>query len=143
MLRAVLDSTILVSAFLAPKGLTAQLLSQAQRGAFTLYLSEQILAETQEVLIERKHIRQRYSHTDEQAIRFCRSLRLGVHLASDLPTVTGVVRDPDDDHVIACALAAHASYLVTRDPDLLTLDTYREVKIITPEAFMGILREQG
>ena len=139
----VLDSTILVSAFLTPYGLAAQLLSHARRGAFALYLSEQILAETQEVLLERKHIRQRYPYTDDQAIRFCRSLRLGVYLVSDLPTVTGVVRDPNDDHVIACALAAHASYLVTRDPDLLTLDTYKEVKIITPEEFMGILRERA
>jgi uncharacterized protein len=138
MLRVVLDSTILVSAFLAPKGLAAQLLSQAQGGAFMLYLSEQILAETQEVLIERKHIRQRYSHTNEQAIRFCHSLRLGVRLVGDLPKITEVARDPDDDMVIACALAAGVPYLVTRDRDLLTLDTYKEVKMITPEAFMEI-----
>ena len=62
-------------------------------------------------------------NSTEQAMRFCRLLRPGGHVASHLPEVTGVVRDPNDDMVIACALAASASYLVTRDPDLLTLKT--------------------
>jgi len=60
MLSAVFDSTILVSAFLTPHGLCDQLLSLARRGAFDLYLSDDILAETQEVLLERERIRQRY-----------------------------------------------------------------------------------
>jgi uncharacterized protein len=143
MLKAVLDSTVLVSAFLTPRGLAAQLLSEARRGAFALSLSDQIIAETQDVLLERQHIRQRYPYTDEQAIRFCRALRSGVHLVSHLPRVSGVVRDPNDDMVITCALAAGVSYLVTRDPDLLTLKTYQTVKMMSPEEFIALVRKQA
>ena len=143
MLSAVLDATILVSAFLTPHGLAAQLLSAARQGDFVLFLSEQILAETQEVLLDREHIRKRYSYTDEQAARFCRALRSAVHLVTHLPEVSGVVRDPTDDQVIACALAAAARYLVTRDPDLLTLGVYQDVQMITPEAFMHLVREES
>lgn len=143
MPRAVLDSTILVSAFLTPQGLTAQLLSQARRGAFDLYLSEDILQETQQVLLEREHIRKRHPYSDEQAIEFCQALRPAVHLVTHLPTLPSLTRDPNDDMVVACAVAAQATYLVTRDKDLLTLGKYQGVSMVPPEEFMGILREKG
>jgi predicted nucleic acid-binding protein len=56
---------------------------------------------------------------------------------------TGVVRDSNDDMVIACALGASAPYLVTRDPDLLSLKTYQDAHMIRPEEFIHlIIREQ-
>jgi predicted nucleic acid-binding protein len=45
--------------------------------------------------------------------------------------------------VLATASAAHAAYLITRDLDLLSLQTYEGITIVTPEAFMAILRERG
>ena len=95
------------------------------------------------MLLERERIRQRYAYTDEQAMRFCRSVRHSFHLVKDPPPVSGVVRDPNDDMVIACALAAGVSYLVTRDPDLLTLKTYQDVQMITPEEFIALVRKQS
>ena len=41
-------------------------------------------------------------------------------------------RDPDDDFVVACALAARADFLVTGDDDLLTLGEVGNVRIVTP-----------
>jgi predicted nucleic acid-binding protein len=41
-------------------------------------------------------------------------------------------RDPDDDHVIACALAAKAQLIVSGDRDLLVLEAVREIAIVTP-----------
>lgn len=58
------------------------------------------------------------------------------------PTPGAVPRDSNDDMIIACAVAASAEYLVTRDHDLLSLGTYREIAIINPEQFLHILREQ-
>jgi predicted nucleic acid-binding protein len=60
MPKAVFDSTILVSAFLAPQGISQALLEHAVRGAFELYLSEAILQETQGVLLTREHLRRHY-----------------------------------------------------------------------------------
>jgi predicted nucleic acid-binding protein len=40
--------------------------------------------------------------------------------------------------VIATAIRAQAGYIVTRDDDLLSLQTYESITIVTPEAFMAI-----
>jgi len=45
--------------------------------------------------------------------------------------------------VLATARAADATYLITRDLDLLSLQSYEGITIITPEAFMAVLREHG
>jgi len=44
--------------------------------------------------------------------------------------------------VLATAYAADVAYLITRDLDLLTLQSYEGITIITPEAFMALLRER-
>ena len=48
-------------------------------------------------------------------------------------------RDPDDDVVLATALAGRADYLVTGDEDLLTLTRYHDTRILTPREFWEIL----
>ncbi len=61
----------------------------------------------------------------------------------DPPPLTGIVRDPNDDMIVACAVAASASHIVTRDDDLLSLETYEGIVMLTPEAFMTVLRGQA
>jgi putative PIN family toxin of toxin-antitoxin system len=48
-----------------------------------------------------------------------------------------VCRDPDDDMVLATALAGGADAIVTGDADLLTLASYSGVEIISPRAFVA------
>ena len=64
-------------------------------------------------------------------------------MLTELPPLTGIVRDPNDDMVLATARAADATYLITRDLDLLSLQTYEGISILTPEVFMALLRERG
>ena len=42
--------------------------------------------------------------------------------------------------IVACALAAEAEYIVTRDKDLLSLGRHQSIEMITPEAFLQVLR---
>ena len=44
--------------------------------------------------------------------------------------VPRIARDPDDDHVIACAIAAQADFIVSGDHDLLDLGQYQGIAIL-------------
>ena len=45
-------------------------------------------------------------------------------------------RDPKDNFLLALALDGRADYLVTGDADLLVLDPWRGVRIVTPVDFL-------
>jgi putative PIN family toxin of toxin-antitoxin system len=139
-LTAVIDATVLVSAFLTKGGVSAELLRFAREGVFLVFLSKDILIETEHTL-GYDRIRERYPYTDDDVADFLNRLRIAANLVAELPNLT-VVRDPNDDMVIATAVRAHAAYIVTRDRDLLSLQQYQDITIISPEAFIAIVRDQ-
>jgi putative PIN family toxin of toxin-antitoxin system len=144
MPKAVLDTTVLVSGFLKPieGGVAHELLRLAQKGAFAQYISKSILDELAAALLRPGRNRRRYQYPDAAVAEFCRGLGRFASLVTDIPEVR-IVRDPNDDMIVACALAAGADYIVTRDKDLLSLGRHRAVAMITPEAFLHLLRASG
>ncbi len=54
------------------------------------------------------------------------------------PAAVHASRDPDDDHVLGCAIAASAKVLVTGDKDLLSLHPFKGIAIVTPATFMAM-----
>jgi uncharacterized protein len=48
-------------------------------------------------------------------------------------------RDPEDDPYLACAIAAKARFIISRDPDLLSLGKPFGVSIVTPRQFLSHL----
>ena len=142
MPRAVIDTTVLVSAFLRPHegGASFDLLHLAAAGAFELVLSDDILEETARVLLTRPHLRRRYQYPDAAVVIYCKGLtEIATVVISDPPSVD-VVRDPEDNMIVACAAIAKAEYLVSRDKDLLALGEYSGIRMLTPEAFLSVLR---
>jgi putative PIN family toxin of toxin-antitoxin system len=138
-LCAVLDSTILVSAFLTPRGAADAVLQYAINDRFMCCLAEAIIEETSRRLASPR-LQQRYTYGVGDVEMFRRLLRASFVVLADLPPLTGIVRDPNDDMILACAVAASASHVVTRDDDLLALGVYEGITIVTPETFLGMLR---
>jgi putative PIN family toxin of toxin-antitoxin system len=139
MPSVVVDTTVLISGFITPAGVSAKLLEQAQDGAFTICLSLEIIEELRSRLLYRRRIRKSYQYADERVHRHCRDLEAVSRVITDLPDVRVVVRDPNDDMIIACALKAGADYIVTRDKDLLSLGAYEGVRIVTPRQLLTLL----
>ena len=134
------DTTILVSAFLRRGGLSDELLGLAAQGDFTLVLAPAIILETWRKLLADERIRARYVYSDERAHRYCRGLLRIAEVVRNPAPLTGVVRDPEDDMIVACAVAGQADTIVSRDKDLLSLGSYRDIAVITPEVFRQQLR---
>lgn len=139
--KVVLDSAVLVSAFLT-KGLCWELVSLCRERA-NLYTAEEILQEVRRVLFEKDYIRRHYKYSDEDVEVFLGRLRESVHVIGTLPEVRVVKRDPKDDMIIACAVAAQADYIISRDLDLLDLKTYQGIQIVSPEDFIHHLRAES
>jgi putative PIN family toxin of toxin-antitoxin system len=114
----------------------------AAEGRFELVLSSAIILEAWRTLISSEHIRVRYPYSDERTYIFCLSL---VEIATDVlrstQPISGIVRDPRDDMVVACAVDGRADTIVSRDKDLLSLGTFQNIPIITPEVFRQQLRD--
>jgi putative PIN family toxin of toxin-antitoxin system len=144
MISAVFDTNLLVSAFLSRNnlgGVSNELLRFVRQGAIQLHLSPEIAAETLATLVENDRAQQRYSYTPSMALEFCDDLLATNSVVVGPPATPGAVpRDPDDDKIVACAVAASVQYIVTRDDDLLSLGNYAAIAIITPEDFIHIVR---
>jgi len=57
--------------------------------------------------------------------------------------LSGVCRDPEDDHIIALADSAGANYIITGDEDLLILKKFGSTQIVTPRQFWEFLKKQS
>lgn len=127
-MKCVTDTNVVVSGLLW-LGNPGRLLEAAAHGRITLYTSPVLVAELRSTLqYERlaRHVQRSGLTLDELLTRY-----LNVAIVVEPATVPRIVRDPDDDHVLACALAARAELIATGDDDLLTLETYLDIPIIT------------
>jgi putative PIN family toxin of toxin-antitoxin system len=139
MKKAVLDSSVLVSAFLSPGGTPAMLLACAQRGTFTIHLSSEILEKTTRALLRPRTMR-RYRHAASDVAEYQLFLAEATEAVTDLPTLRAVPLDPKDDVIVATAVRADADYLVTGDRrHLVALGEYEGVRIVTPRQFLELL----
>lgn len=54
--------------------------------------------------------------------------------------VAVVADDPDDDKFLACAVAANAAAIISGDPHLLALGSFRGIPVVTPAGFLDAKR---
>jgi predicted nucleic acid-binding protein len=53
-----------------------------------------------------------------------------------------VPQDRDDNAILECALASKSDYIITSDKHLLRLKRYGGADIVTPAAFLTLLRQR-
>ena len=107
MIRAVIDTNVLVSAMISSDGNEALLVMAINQGLVVPCYSAEILEEYSEVLL-----RPRFSFPLGEVDALLDMLRRQGHCL-DPVRVTRVSPDPGDDKFIACALVAKANFLVT------------------------------
>jgi putative PIN family toxin of toxin-antitoxin system len=133
-MRIVADTNIVVSGFLFG-GVPLRVLDAGRSGIVELCTSQILLDEFADV-IERPRFDRKF---DETGISRRRLVSDYAAISTIVPTANlpeRMSRDPDDNSVIACALAADCEFIVTGDNDLLVLREYQGIKISTAAEFL-------
>ncbi|MGH9342515.1 MAG: putative toxin-antitoxin system toxin component, PIN family [Terriglobia bacterium] len=132
-MRCVLDTHVFVSALLSPASKPRMAVDRAKREGAIL-LSYAVLAELFEVLHREKFHR----YIDEEDIRsFLAALTREAEWVNVLAEVTAC-RDPKDDKFLSLAVSGNATHIVTGDADLLVLQPFRGIEIVSPGAFVEV-----
>jgi len=127
--RGVADTNIAVSALLW-HGPPRDVLQAARTGDLRLFTTAALLAELQDVLARPKFAERlkRAGVTPDELVVGYAALATVVQPASIEPVI---VEDPDDDAVLACAVASQAEVIASGDSHLLQLKEYGEIRILT------------
>lgn len=136
-MRVVLDTNIVVSGFLW-RSFPRQLLDLARADAITIYTSGTLLDELADVLSRNKLAAKL---REQQVTPEFLMQHYGILAKVLTPALIArvVPNDPDDDAVIACALAANAALVVSGDAHLLTMKQYQSIPIVTAAQAVGLV----
>lgn len=130
--RVVLDSNLIISAFLIPESIPSKALQIAIE-YFDIIISVETALEVTEVLKRDKF--NRYGTKEERAERVKLYVQTGVFFPL-LVTVTDC-KDPKDNKFLELALSSETELIVSGDKkDLLVMDGYRGLEIITARNFI-------
>jgi putative PIN family toxin of toxin-antitoxin system len=129
--RIVLDTNVYVSRLLLAHSVPGKAVELAWRDGITI-MSAMTLAELREVLLRPKFARYLRPESIEPYLEKVWELALHVESASPIRAC----RDPRDDKFPEVAVHGEADFLVTGDADLLMLDQFRGMAILTLAAFL-------
>ena len=142
MLKAVLDTNVFVSSLLVKAGLPAQVLDAWRERRYLLVTSPAIIAEIRATL-NYPRIRRKYAITDEDIEQLVVLLEQdALVVPGDADVAGSIPQDPTDEMVLACAVEAQASAIVSGDRHLLDLDMYQDIPILTVRQFLERLERE-
>ena len=140
-MRAVIDTNVLIAALLW-RGPPHALLEHVRAGTVSLVSSPALLAELADV-IGRSKFDAILTKTNSSRERSLAEVRRQAEVIEPPPLPQPVCRDPDDDQVLALAVAAKVELIVSGDNDLLSLGSFEGIPIIAPAEAVGLIEAQS
>lgn len=137
-MRVTADTNIVISG-LFWRGNPRRVLDAARDGIIQLFTTEILLAELDAVL-RREKFAIRLSSASVSVGDLVDGYAALAEIVVPARISPVVIRDPDDDAVIACAVAADCDHIVSKDEDLLSLEEYQTIQIVNAEKLLARLR---
>ncbi|MEX2120452.1 MAG: putative toxin-antitoxin system toxin component, PIN family [Pirellulales bacterium] len=124
---------------------SSRLFLRLKASGHVIAVSPQILAEVREKLLTKEPLRKWLKLSDEEIERFVQQLPslLGRTLKGTLHLHGVVPADPKDDAIIAAAVEAGASYIISEDAHVLSVGAYEGIKIMNRAQFEAELDRLG
>jgi hypothetical protein len=140
VIRAVINTSVLIRYLIKPSAAIRELIEELWLGGKVRMVTSPELIEELEGVLRRDCIRALIRPEEGKAL--LDAIRLAGEISPPLETIPSYTRDPKDDKFIACALAGNAEYVITVDEDILALKALANVRMVTPEEFVEILRRR-
>ena len=141
-MNVVLDTNILVSAAISPKGPPAEIVKAWRAGRFSWVTSIRLLEELGRVLSGRR-LRRYLTWSSQEVREFVGLAGKTAIVVEPERTIDVIAGDPADNRVLEAATEAKADYIVSGDSDLLSLGEFEGIRILSPVRFLAVLRESG
>lgn len=134
-MRVVVDTGVLISGLLSRSAPPARVLDLWAIGAVTVLVSKDLAEEYREVLARPRFAR---LGTLSERMELLSSLMdlANVELVEAPRTLNVIQEDPDDNRVLECAVSGSADVVITGDHDLLRLDEFQGIRILSPRQFL-------
>lgn len=126
----VCDTNLLVSAAIFPNSIPAKAYEKAI-SAFDLAVSDETLFELSEVLKRSKFDKYLSLIARQQFFKVYQERSFAILITHSVLDC----RDPKDNKFLDLALSCSATYIVSGDPDLLVLNPYHEINVVSPADF--------
>lgn len=141
-MNVVLDTNILVSAAISPKGPSAEIIKAWRAGRFSWVTSIPLLDELGRVLSSRR-VRRYLTWSSQEVREFVRLAGETAGVVEPARMISVIAGDPADNRILEAAAEAKADYIVSGDSDLLSLGEFEGILILSPVRFLAVLREFG
>ncbi len=126
-MRLVFDTNVLIAALIS-HGVCNELLEHCVLN-HEVILSDFILAELKDKLTGK------FKFSVREANAAVRLLKSRCKIVPTAPIASPICRDPDDDNIIATAMAGQCACIITGDKDLLELNAVGGIEVLPPGSF--------
>lgn len=138
-LRVVLDTNVWISGVFFSRGVPARVLTAWQDGRYQLIISHTILGELS-IQLQKKTVK--FGTSPSLAGKWINYIEAYAEFVPISHNAAGVCRDPKDEQFLETAVSGQATHLITGDKDLLILNPYQDIPIITPRDFVDLFLQK-
>ena len=130
-MKIVIDTNVVASAIFFG-GKPRQLIDKLVNKEFEACVTKEIVAEYRETI---KFLLEKYP---SKQVGSPLEIIIGTMTVIETTSSIDVCRDPDDNKFIECAVDAKCLYIVSGDKDLLTVEEYEDIRIMTVSEFLDL-----
>jgi hypothetical protein len=140
-MEVVLDTNVVVSAAISPRGSPAEIVRAWRVASFTWVISPPLLGELESSL-RSPRLKRYIAWSDDEAREFIALVHAIARIVVPVSRIELIRVDPADNRILEAAVEGHVDYIVTGDRHLLDVGNHQSIPIVTPARFVAIMADR-